>query len=44
MDSTSIAQLLPSVFDPIVIGAASLVTLAFLTGGVARFVEMLERT
>lgn len=44
MDSTSIAQLLTSVFDPIVIGAAGLVMLAFLTGGVARFVELLERS
>ena len=43
MDSNSIAQILAGVFDPVVVGAAAVVMLAFLTGGVARFVELLEQ-
>lgn len=43
MDSTPIIQILAGVFDPVVIGSATLAMLAFLTGGVARLVEKLER-
>ena len=44
MDSTPITQILAGVFDPIVVGAAAVVMLAFLTGGVARLVELFERS
>ena len=42
MDSATITQTLGAIFNPIVLGGAAIVTLAFLTGVVAWFVELVE--
>ena len=44
MESMTIAEILRAVLDPAVIGGAAVVTLAFLSGAVARFVELLHRS
>ena len=43
MDSATITQSLEAIFNPLVLAGASIVTLAFLTGVVARFIELVER-
>ena len=40
MDSATITQALGVIFNPIVLAGAAIVTLAFLTGVVARLVEL----
>ena len=42
MDSTTITQSLEAIFNPIVLAGAAIVALAFLTGLVARFIEIVE--
>ena len=42
MDSTTITQSLEAIFNPIVLASAAIVALAFLTGLVARFIEIVE--
>ena len=42
MDNATITQSLGAIFNPIVLAGAVIVTLAFLTGVVARFIEMAE--
>lgn len=42
MDNATITQALETIFNPIVLAGAVIVTLAFLTGVVARFIELAE--
>ncbi len=42
MDSATIIQSLGAIFNPIVLAGAAIVTLAILTGVVARFIELVE--
>ena len=42
MDSATITQTLETIFDPIVLGGVAIVTLSFLTGVVAWFIELVE--
>lgn len=44
MDSTTITQSLEAIFNPIVLAGVAIVTLAFLTGLVARLIESVEQT
>ena len=43
MDSATITQSLEAIFSPMVLAGAAIVTLAFLTGVVALFIELVER-
>jgi hypothetical protein len=42
MDNATITQSLETIFSPMVLAGAAIVTLAFLTGVVARFIELAE--
>ncbi len=42
MDSATITQSFGAIFNPIVLGGIAIVTLALVTGVVARFVELVE--
>ncbi len=42
MDGATITQVFGAIFNPIALAGVVIVTLAFLTGLVARFVELVE--
>ena len=44
MDNATIIQSLGAIFNPIVLAGAVIVTLAFLTGVVARIIELTENS